>query len=307
MQEEAEVQKDESQPPPSNVLCRLKWGVLALNVASIPLFLVAVLLDHWMIVPELRANVGLLRTCNPTGCYFLSGGATVGLLFTAMIMGIIIVLPCGILEVWHARKGRLGCLSCVAGAQFLIGILGFSGMIAGTVQLIGFVENYSYYFSWTYAIGWFAVICVFASGAVSVYIYVVEPKDPPSETNVPMVPENWQPQAPTWESQNALPVQSDGWQPQAPEILLQHPPGLQPETGATQPMNFTWQPYQGVLPMQQTAGQPPQQTVTQPKQAQDPGLKPPQQTVPQSQEGQILPYQANSQPGQREESPEETS
>ncbi|XP_078511580.1 uncharacterized protein LOC144770722 isoform X2 [Lissotriton helveticus] len=260
MQEEAEVQKDESQPPPSNVLCRLKWGVLALNVASIPLFLVAVLLDHWMIVPELRANVGLLRTCNPTGCYFLSGG-----------------------------------------------ILGFSGMIAGTVQLIGFVENYSYYFSWTYAIGWFAVICVFASGAVSVYIYVVEPKDPPSETNVPMVPENWQPQAPTWESQNALPVQSDGWQPQAPEILLQHPPGLQPETGATQPMNFTWQPYQGVLPMQQTAGQPPQQTVTQPKQAQDPGLKPPQQTVPQSQEGQILPYQANSQPGQREESPEETS
>lgn len=309
MQEEAEVQKVESQPPPSNVLCRLKWGVLALNVASLPLFLVAILLDHWMIVTDLRANVGLMRVCSPRGCFFLpeSARAAVGLLFTAMIMSIIIALPCGILEVWHARKGRLGCLSCVAGTQFLIGILGFSGMIAGTVYLIGLLENNSYYFSWTYAVGWFAVIFAFASGAVSVYIYVVEPKDPPPKTDVPTVPENWQPQAPTWESQNALPVQSNGWQPQAPTMVLQQPPGLQPQPGAMQTMNFTWQPFQGVMPMQQTAWQPPQQTVTQPKQAQDPGWTPPQQIVPQSQEGQILPHQANSQSDHREISPQATS
>ncbi|KAJ1132516.1 hypothetical protein NDU88_010825 [Pleurodeles waltl] len=309
MQGDAEGQTDESQPPPSKLLCRLKWVVLTLNVASMPLFFVAAILDHWLIVTDLRANAGLMRTCNPSGCYFFikSAGAALGLLFTALIMSILIALPCGILEVWHARKGRLGCMSCVAGTQFIIGILGFAGMIAGTVFLLALVEGYRFYFSWTYAIGWFAVICALASGGVSVYIYVVEPKNPSSEGGLATVLLNWQPQAPTWKSQNALPMRSDNWQPQAPTMVPQQYPGQQPLNGAAQPINFTWQPYIGVMPMQQTEWQPPQQTVTQPAQAENPGWKPPQKTMPQSQEGQILPHQANRQPDQSEGSPQQTS
>ncbi|XP_069460903.1 nuclear transcription factor Y subunit beta-like [Ambystoma mexicanum] len=247
------------------MFCRLKCGVMLLNIASLPLFLVSAIMDQWIIVPSIPANVGLLRTCNPYGCYFLSGASNSAfwLLMSALLLGTVGGLVCGILEVHYSRNGRLGCLRCLAGIQFADGLLGFAGMIAGTVTLRAFIEDYAFYYSWAYALGWLAVICALAAGGLSVYIDIIEHRDPTPETESSMTPGQWQPKAPAWGPHITA------WQPQAPAWpQQQQDPQMQSQPGTTQPQQFTWQPNQVVIATQQTTWQPAQQTAWRPPESQ---------------------------------------
>ncbi|OCT73338.1 hypothetical protein XELAEV_18036320mg [Xenopus laevis] len=69
-----------------------------------------------------------------------------------------LLLPCGILEVFYASSGRLGCLKCVGVISCLQVILTFSGLISATVLLSSFLKTETFYFSWSFALGWLAVI-----------------------------------------------------------------------------------------------------------------------------------------------------
>ncbi|XP_041425656.1 lens fiber membrane intrinsic protein-like isoform X1 [Xenopus laevis] len=166
---------------------RLHKGIILLLIlGSSLLALIAMITDYWAIIPSTSQHMGLFRICNKhKTCYSLLGtDSPKYLLISVFVIGMLL-LPCGILEVFYASSGRLGCLKCVGVISCLQVILTFSGLISATVLLSSFLKTETFYFSWSFALGWLAVIVAAAQVALSFYINKIEPPSPaPTVTGI---------------------------------------------------------------------------------------------------------------------------
>ncbi|XP_031761739.1 uncharacterized protein LOC116412203 [Xenopus tropicalis] len=169
-----------------------KGLILLLVMGSSFLALTAMITDYWATIPSKSLHMGLFRICDQhKSCNSLVGTDNPkNLLIAVFVIGMFFLLPCGILEVWYARKGRLGTLLFVGAISCLQVILTFAGVVSGAVLISDFLKMEVFYFSWSFALGWISVIISAALVGLSFYINKVEPRShSPTGTEGPVANE----------------------------------------------------------------------------------------------------------------------
>ncbi|XP_063800055.1 protein NKG7-like [Pseudophryne corroboree] len=156
------------------LFCKWKFGIFFLQQCTNVLAITALVTDYWGVIPSTSGNFGLFRYCDKVKeCLSIPvTGDVINLLIAMFIIGIIVLLPCAIVDL----RMNFGCLSCQGVLSFLMALLGFAAMTHAAVIFSSFFAEISYHYSWSFALGWLSVVLAIISGALSFYICRMDPE-----------------------------------------------------------------------------------------------------------------------------------
>ncbi|XP_066465468.1 claudin domain-containing protein 2-like [Eleutherodactylus coqui] len=155
----------------------LTYVILLLQLGTSILAIVAMVTNYWGTIPSVSAHFGLHRLCdNQERCssvVFPGADDVLNLLATVFGLGAVMSLSCGIMELIRTYA----FFAFLGGFSFFLALLGFAAMVHSVVvfnaELVG---HFNYTFSWSFAMGWMSVLTAVISGALSFYVWWMEPK-----------------------------------------------------------------------------------------------------------------------------------
>ncbi|XP_075459361.1 lens fiber membrane intrinsic protein-like [Ascaphus truei] len=168
----------ERSRPSADVSQKLKLAVLVLVPVSNLFLLIALVSNNWI-----NANgkdgfeyLGLWRGCNSQGCGLLVGGVYVKVFLILAFIGGVGLGIVAWLQLKYDTANDLHLQKGVAVGLFIVGAFQAYGMIHGSIIFV--LSIYYVSLSWSYAMGWIAVITNLAAGCVSYYHYWIDPPIP---------------------------------------------------------------------------------------------------------------------------------
>ncbi|XP_078511578.1 uncharacterized protein LOC144770720 [Lissotriton helveticus] len=153
----------------------LKFATFLTLCFSVLFIIITLSSNHWISTNQRNDYefMGLWKACNRFGCVSLTGGGYVkAFLVLSVLFGFVCILLAAA-ALYVQSDGPVGVLSCVAWSIFTHALLAAIGMIHGSI-IFGLDLNFKA-FSWSFGLGWFAVILAFASAIICGIDHKLEP------------------------------------------------------------------------------------------------------------------------------------
>ncbi|KAJ1132509.1 hypothetical protein NDU88_010818 [Pleurodeles waltl] len=153
----------------------LKLATLLTLCFSVLFIIIALSSNHWISTNQRNGYefMGLWKACSRFECVTLTGGGYVkAFLVVSILYGIVCILMAAAV-VYVQSDGPIGVLKTVAWCITAEAVLELIGMIHGSI-IFGLDLNFEV-FSWSFGLGWFAVILAIASAIICGLDHKLEP------------------------------------------------------------------------------------------------------------------------------------